>query len=128
MRAARRAGMVIDGKLPREGVMRRVLIRAFAVLPVLLVFLPFQATPSPGAVEKPFHMRVLGPDGEAVAGLRVVSDDGIVCTTKADGSVHWTELSIMNRDVTFRISGPNVSTKVRLRPTPGGQSEVTVDQ
>jgi hypothetical protein len=95
---------------------------------VLLVFLPFQATLSPGGAETPFHMRVLDPDGEPAAGLRVVSDDGIVCTTRANRSVHWTELSIMNRDVTFRISGPKVKTKVRLRPTPGGHSEVTVGQ
>jgi hypothetical protein len=107
--------------------MRRVLIRAVAVLPVLLVFLPFQATPSPGHAEKPFHMCVLHPDGKPAGGLRVVSDDGVVCTTKADGSVDWTELSIMNREVTFRISGPHVSSNVTLHPTPGGHSEVTVD-
>ena len=83
--------------------MKRLLVRALALIPVLFVVLPFQVAPSEGGATDPFLMRILDERGQGVANIRVVSDNGIVCHTRADGSVRWTERSVMNRDVRFRL-------------------------
>jgi hypothetical protein len=47
----------------------------------------------------PFTMRVVDDAGHGVAGLRIVTDNGIVCFTRLDGNVSWSESSLMRRDV-----------------------------
>jgi hypothetical protein len=56
----------------------------------------------------------------------VVSDDGIVCRTRRDGSILWTELSLMNRDVQFQIAAPSGSECINMHVTPGSRADVQV--
>ena len=107
--------------------MKRLLIRTLALMPVLFVVLPFQVAPSEGGTTNPFMMRILNGQGEGIPNIRVVSDNGIVCHTRTDGSVSWTERSVMNRDVQFRIDLPNTRRHVALHPTPGGRADVSVE-
>jgi hypothetical protein len=102
--------------------MKSLAIRVLAAVPVLLVFLPFQA--SPDGMPHPFHMRIVDGQGEGVPGVRVVSDNGIVCHTRADGSIHWTERSLMDRDVRFRIEAAGLRTTVRYHVTSDGRAEI----
>ena len=106
--------------------MKRFLVRTLALIPVLFVVLPFQVTPSEGGTTSPFLMRILDEQGQGLPNIRVVSDNGIVCHTRADGSVRWTERSVMNRDVRFRMDSPSGRRDVTLHPTPGGRGEVSL--
>ena len=36
--------------------------------------------------------------------MRITSDEGYICYTRPDGSVLWTESSLLGRDVSFRIA------------------------
>jgi hypothetical protein len=52
----------------------------------------------------PFTIRIVDVlTGEGVAGLRVTSDNGIVCYTQQTGDVSWGEYSVVGRDVRFTI-------------------------
>jgi hypothetical protein len=105
----------------------RLMIRVLATLPVLLVFLPFQASPGEGGMPRPFRMRVVDGHGEGIPGVRVVSDNGIVCHTRADGSIHWTERSLMDRDVRFRIEAAGgVRTTATYHVTSDGRTEIAL--
>ena len=108
--------------------MKRLLVRALALIPVLFVVLPFQVAPSEGGATDPFLMRILDERGQGVANIRVVSDNGIVCHTRADGSVRWTEHSVMNREVRFRLDWSNGRRDVTLHPTAGGRMDVLLDK
>ena len=85
----------------KGGAMKTQLIRTVAGLAVLLFFLPFTASPNNRA--NPFQMRVVDQTGHGVPHVKLTSDNGIVCYTRADGSVLWTESSLMDRDVKFRV-------------------------
>jgi len=107
--------------------MKRLIIRTLALMPILFVVVPFQITPSEGSTTNPFLMRILDEQGKGIPNIRVVSDNGIVCHTRVDGSVHWTERSIMNRHVRFRIELPESRRDVTLQPTEGGRAEISLD-
>jgi hypothetical protein len=83
--------------------MKRRLIRTLALKSVLSVVLPFQVTPAEQGTSDPFILRILDDEGRGIPDIRVVSDNGIVCRTQADGSVRWTERSVTNRYVRFRL-------------------------
>lgn len=105
--------------------MKRRLIRTLALMSMLSVVLPFQVTPTEGGASNPFFMRILDEQGQGIPNIRVVSDNGIVCHTRADGSVRWTERTVMNRDVRFHLDSSNGRRDVTLHPTPGGRADVS---
>jgi hypothetical protein len=72
-------------------------------------------------------MRILDEQGQGVSN-RVVSDNRIVCRTRADGSVRWTERSVMNREVRFRLDWSNARRDVTLHPTAGGRADVALEK
>jgi hypothetical protein len=84
--------------------MKTQLIRIAAGLAVLLFFLPFTASPNNRA--HPFQMRVVDQTGHWIPHVKLTSDNGIVCYTRADGVVLWSESSLMDRDVKFHIEAP----------------------
>ena len=108
--------------------MKRRLIRSLALMSVLSVVLPFQVVPTKGGTSNPFFMRILDEQGQGIPNIRVVSDNGIVCRTRADGSVRWTERSVMNRDVRFRLDWSNARRDVTLHPTAGGRVDVSLEK
>jgi hypothetical protein len=75
-------------------------------------------------------MRVVDEQtGVGVPNLRVSTDNGIICYTRANGDVIWTESSLMSRGVRFEIKDDGnqfVNVGVRLRVTPGGQAALKV--
>jgi hypothetical protein len=73
-------------------------------------------------------MRILDKQGQGISNIRVVSDNGIVCHTRADGSVRWAERSVMNRDVRFRLEWPKGRRDITLHPTVGGRADVSLDK
>jgi hypothetical protein len=59
-------------------------------------------------VPAPFTMRVVDDQtGAPVPGLRITTDNGIVCYTQRHGDVRWTEWSLMNRRVRFEVNDRN---------------------
>ena len=106
--------------------MKTQLIRIAAGLAVLLFFLPFTASPSNSAWANPFQMRVVDQTGHGMAHVKLTSDNGIVCYTRADGSVLWTESSLMDRDVKFHIDMSGTETTTTLRVVEGGHAEVAI--
>jgi hypothetical protein len=113
--------------LVKERSMRTLLIRTFAGLAVLVSFLPFSASPANSAWANPFMMRIVdAQSGEGLSRVRVTSDEGYVCYTRADGSVLWTESSLMGRDVRFRIDGAGARNVVTAHVIPGGHAQFTV--
>jgi len=107
--------------------MRPQIIRTLAGVGVLLFFLPFRASPDNSAWAHPFEMRVVDQQtGHGIAHVRLTSDNGVVCYTRADGSVRWTESSLMNRDVRFRIDAPGSQSTTSERVVPGGHAEVAI--
>jgi len=81
-------------------------------------------------VPAPFTMRVVDDEtGAAVPGLRVTTDNGIVCYTQRNGDVLWTEWSLMNRRVRFEVNDKNNrfdAIGVTLGVTYGGQAALKV--
>ena len=106
--------------------MKRLLVRTLALMPVLFVVLPFHVALSERGATNPFLMRILDEQGQGLSNVRVVSDNGIVCHTRADGSVRWTERSVMDRDVRFSLDSPSGRRDVTLHPTPGGHGNVSL--
>ena len=57
--------------------MRTLLIRTFAGLSFLVLFLPFSASPANSAWANPFMMRIVDAEtGEGLSRRRVTSDEG----------------------------------------------------
>ena len=107
--------------------MRTLTIRTLAVLPVLLLFLPFGTAPNNSAWANPFQMRIVDQEtGQGISHVRLTSDNGIVCYTRADGSVLWTESALMGRDVSFRIETFAAQRTVKVRVNPGWHAEVAI--
>ena len=83
-----------------------------------------------GHVRDPFVMLVVDADtGRPVPHLRMTTDNGIVCFTRPDGAVNWTEGSLMNRSVHFAVRDDqqqfaNVDATVHV--TSGGAATLTV--
>jgi hypothetical protein len=106
--------------------MRTLTIRALAALPVLLLLLPFSAAPANRAWANPFKMRIVDQAGQGLSHVRLTSDNGIVCYTRADGSVQWTESALMDREVSFRIETSTAQRMATVRVSPGGHAEVAI--
>jgi len=107
--------------------MRTLTVRTLAVLPVLLLFLPFDTGTDNRAWANPFQMRIVDQGtGEGISHVRLTSDNGLVCYTRADGSVLWTESALMNRDVSFRIDSSGAQHAVTVRVDPGGHVKVAI--
>ena len=107
--------------------MRTIIIRTLAGLAVLVFLLPFRASPANSAWANPYMMRIVdAQSGEGLSRVRVTGDEGYVCYTRADGSVLWTESSVMGRDVRFRIDAAGGKWLVSARVTPGGHAEFPV--
>jgi hypothetical protein len=97
------------------------------VLPVLWLFLPFGASPANRAWANPFKMRIVDQQtGQGISHLQLTSDNGIVCYTRADGSVLWTESALMDREVSFRIETSTAQHTLTVRVIPGGHAEVAI--
>lgn len=108
--------------------MRTLTTHTVAGLSVLWLFLlPFATAPANSAWATPFELRILDQDtGAGVSHIRLTSDNGIVCYTRPDGSVLWTESALMDREVSFRIDTSAGPRMVTVRVTPGGYSEVEI--
>ena len=107
--------------------MKTLTIRMLAVAPVVLLFSLFGSAPDNSAWANPFEMRVVDQaTREGLAHVRLTSDNGIVCYTRADGSVLWTESALMDRDVAFRIETSAAQRTVTVRVKPGGHAELAV--
>jgi len=107
--------------------MRTFIIRALGVLAVMLWLLPFTASPANGAWAHPFRMRVVDQQTrQGLSGVRLTSDNGLVCYTRADGSVLWTESALMDRDVSFRVDSSTSRDIVSVHVVPGGFAEIAV--
>ena len=104
-------------------------VRAFAY-PLLLVGTWIIGEPllSPA----PFTMRVVDAQtGRGVHGLRVTTDNGIVCYSLPDGTLMWGEYTLMSRDVHFTIQDETnrfKATEAMLLVTHGGKAAVTLNR
>jgi hypothetical protein len=79
--------------------------------------------------EDAFRMKIIDPTtGEGAPGVRVQSDNGIVCHTQSNGEIAWTETVLMGRDVRFTIERPGQTDrqKVALRVTRSGHAEISL--
>ena len=107
--------------------MRGLVIRSFVALAAILLFLPFTASPDNGAWAHPFQLRIVDQQtGQGIPHVRLTSDNGLMCYTRVDGSVGWTETSLMGRDVAFRVDVPGAQRTMKVRVVPGGRAEVRV--
>ena len=101
--------------------MKRTLLAALFAAVSLILLAPLSSVARSG-VRTPFEMRIVDPEtGEGVYGIAVRSDNGILCHSRVDGVVNWTESSVMNRNTRFTVDG---RMKVTIRPTPGGHAEI----
>jgi hypothetical protein len=67
--------------------------------------------------EEAFRMTIIDPStGKGVPGVRVQSDNGIICHTTFNGDIAWTERVLMGRNVRFTID----------RPGPAGRQTATL--
>ena len=109
--------------------MRRRVLRL--VLPALMVLFGPTVYRSYALVppEDAFRMKIVDPKTrEGVPGVRVQSDNGIVCHTQSNGEIAWTEMVLMGRDVRFIIERPGQTTrqKVTLRVTRSSHAEISL--
>ena len=107
--------------------MRRYIARLFVLAPMLVLLSPiayrsFAHVPPEAA----FRMEIVDPGtGQGVSGVPVRSDNGILCHTRANGEIAWTELSLMDRDVRFTIDPPDGKRQaVTLRVTRGERAHI----
>ena len=107
--------------------MRRYVVRLFVLAPMLVLLSPivyrsFAHVPPEGA----FRMTIVDPStGQGVPGVPVRSDNGILCHTRFNGEIGWTELSLMDRDVRFTIESPDGTREaVVLRVTRGERAQI----
>ena len=75
--------------------LRRLSVRAFFVVATLAAWLALNPAP--------FTMHVVDEAGRAAAGVRIITDNSIVCFTLLDGTASWTELSLLRRAVRFEV-------------------------
>jgi hypothetical protein len=104
---------------------KRLSVRSVVLLPVLImVLLPFGPHPIQPGSAVPFQMRIIDPHtGQGLSHVRVITDTGLVCYTRADGSIFWTESSLMDRDVHFRVDG-YAGGGPTIRVSRGGHAEL----
>ena len=83
------------------------------------------------ALARPFTMRVVDESGHGVAHVRVVTDNGIVCYSLLDGTLSWSESSLMRRSVRFSLNDDAHAFKTRvttMHVTRGTTAIVTLDR
>ena len=107
--------------------MRRDVARLFVLAPILVLLSPiayrsFAHVPPEGA----FRMMIVDAStGQGVPGVSVRSDNGILCHTRSNGEIVWTELILMDRDVRFTIDPPDGNREaVTLRVTRGSRVQI----
>jgi hypothetical protein len=108
--------------------MRRLIARLL-VIPVLLILLGPSVYRSYAHVpaRSAFRMKVVDPKtGKGVPSVGVRSDNGIMCRTRYNGEIAWTEVALMGRDVRFSIDRPGQpkGDTVTLRVSPGGSANI----
>jgi len=92
--------------------MRTLTIRILGVAPVVVSFLLFGSAPDNSAWANPFQMRLVDQaTGKGLAHVRLTSDNGIVCYTRADGSVLWTESALRIATYHFGSKHPVLSAR-----------------
>jgi hypothetical protein len=92
--------------------MRTLTIRILGVAPVVVSFLLFGSAPDNSAWANPFQMRLVDQaTGKGLAHVRLTSDNGIVCYTRADGSVLWTESALRIATYHFGAKQPVLSAR-----------------
>ncbi|HEY1760285.1 MAG TPA: hypothetical protein VGG72_33230 [Bryobacteraceae bacterium] len=100
---------------------------AFALPALFLLPLLTHNSPLAAKVSAPFQIHVVDADGHGIPGVKVSADGRIVCYTRSDGTVRWSETELMNRDVTFRFdhAGYGENSKI-LHVTQSGHAELTL--
>jgi hypothetical protein len=68
-------------------------------------------------------MKIVDATGDALPMIEVRSDNGIVCHTRADGEIAWTETVLMDRDVRFSM---NQGKTVTVRVSRGGSTRIVL--
>jgi hypothetical protein len=107
---------------------RSVLLVVLPALFVLLgptVYRSYALVPHKDA----FLMKIVDPKtGAGVPGVRVQSENGIVCHTQWNGEIAWTEIVLMGRNVRFTVERPDQSSrqKIALSVTRGGHAEISL--
>jgi hypothetical protein len=105
--------------------------RYFLLAP-LLFLIPFGAYPRHRANRsaEPFQIRIVDQQsGQGVPNIRLTSDNGILCYARPDGTILWTESSLMDREVYFSIDSPSYRFPgggKAIRVTHGGKAEFLV--
>src|SRR4051794_3848549 len=105
----------------RRPIARLLVMAALLVLVGPSVYRSYAHVPSQAA----FRMTIVDPKtGLGVPNVRVQSDNGIVCHTRSDGEIAWTESILMGRDVRFSIDRPGhpAGATVTLRVSRGGSA------
>jgi hypothetical protein len=105
----------------------RALLAPLILVGLLVVGEPFTApTPSP----TPFTTRVVDAQtGQGVPGIRLTTDNGVVCYTQLNGEASWGERSLLGRSVRFDVhddTGRFVHASATLDVTRGGKAVVSV--
>ena len=79
---------------------------------------------------EPFQIKIVdAQSGVGLPSLRLTADNSIVCYTRADGCVNFSEDSLMNRSVYFTIEGQDhhfPGGGKTLRVTHGGHVELRI--
>ena len=107
--------------------MRRFVARLFVLAPMLVLLSPiayrsFAHVQPEGA----FRLTIVDANtGHGGPGVPVRSDNGILCHTRSNGEIAWTELSLMDRDVRFTIDRPDGKPDaVTLHVTRGNRAHI----
>lgn len=102
----------------------RTLLAALLLIGASVFAEPLVVSPTP------FTMRIVDAyTGEGVPGLRITTDNGIICYTLLNGDVSWGESSLMGRDVRFQVEDETHrfdGSDTTLRVTRGGRTTLTV--
>jgi hypothetical protein len=108
----------------RRHVLRLLVMAPMLVLPVLLE--PIYRSLAHVPPEDAFRMKIVDPSTEqGVPSVPVRSDNGILCHTRSNGEIVWSELSLMDRDVRFTIDRPSGKRQaVTLHVTRGDRAQI----
>ena len=109
--------------------MRRRVGPPLVMLTLLVLLGPLYSSYATVPVGDEFRMRVIDPKtGQGVPNVRVESDNGIVCHTRANGEIVWTEEVLMGRNVRFSIdrSDRHERDNVTLHVNRGGAIDIAL--
>jgi hypothetical protein len=106
----------------RRRVSRLLVLGPLLVLLSPLVYRSFAHVPPEGA----FRMAIVDANtGLGVSGVPVRSDNGVLCHTRSDGEIAWTEVSLMDRNVRFTIDLPDgTRDAVTVHVTRGNRAQI----